>query len=163
MSTHTSAQNRCSCHEGMMTSVGTYIYVDCGVFMAITRESCIFCKEHVGQTTRIAGTVLHEPLPRLHYQTQPWGRMPCHSLWLVRIQALLMENPQHSRMGKVFCSSDDKRAGFRLLNNVFLTGCFNFLVFLVSCHASKPPSFPNKPMNCRNMFPCLEFSNREIL
>jgi len=50
-----------------MTSVDMSTNVDCGVFMAVTRESCIVCEERAGQTTRIAGTVLHEPLPRIHY------------------------------------------------------------------------------------------------
>jgi len=45
-----------------MTSVDMPTYVDCGVFMNITRESCVVCKDNVGQTTRIVSTDLHEPL-----------------------------------------------------------------------------------------------------
>ena len=83
--------------------------------MTITRETCIVCKEHVGHNEdcrhSFARTSAKTPLLDIASAVYP---MPCHSLQVVRIQELLMEGPQHSRMGKVICSNDDKSHGFRL-------------------------------------------------
>jgi hypothetical protein len=47
--------------------------VDCGIFVAITHKSCFICEEHMGEQTRIAGTLVHEPLQRLYHISSPVG------------------------------------------------------------------------------------------